>query len=560
MWDKRLRAAVGRLGNKLQVEYLSGLPTAEVLRRVRALSQGTIVFTPGYFVDGAGEVSTPRQSVERIAKASAVPVYGTVDTLLGSGIVGGYMTPYKDQAAKVGAMVVGLLKGMSLAEGASSFVARTLMIDWRQVRRWGIDERRLPANAIVAFREPTIWDKYWREISFGLAVLLLQTGLIVALLLERQSRHRAAIALEDSQKRMNLAARAAKLSVWNWDATPNRIRAAARSWLHDGAADDHGIALERVIESVYPADRATLEQAVERTLATGEDFDVEYRTVAADGRVRWIAARGRAQTGNSQRLYGVALDVTQRKLAELRSAQEHAALRHTTRISMMGQLSATIAHQLNQPLAAILGNAEVAQKMLGSAEVDLKELREICSDIVRDDYRATEVMRRLNALYRRREMKMGPVDLNELTRGTLDLLRNEFMIRYVAPVTDLAAEIPMIDGDHMQLQQVVLNLVLNAADAMTGVNGAERRLTIRTESSDTNVRLYVVDNGPGIPVEQLKTVFDAFSSAKPESLSMGLAISKSIVALHRGSITAANNREGGATFCVSFPHGQRASP
>jgi C4-dicarboxylate-specific signal transduction histidine kinase len=196
--------------------------------------------------------------------------------------------------------------------------------------------------------------------------------------------------MEESQKQMTLAASAARLSVWNWDATPSRIREAARYWRY-GGTDDHGIALERVIKSVHPADRANVEQAVEKALGTGEDFDIEYRTVKADGRVRWIAARGRAQAGNSQRLYGVALDVTKRKMAELRSAQEHAALSHMTRVSMMGQLSAAIAHQLNHPLAAILGNAEAAQKMLGRAEVDLQELREICSDIVRDDQRASEV-------------------------------------------------------------------------------------------------------------------------------------------------------------------------
>jgi ABC-type uncharacterized transport system substrate-binding protein len=160
MWDKRLRTAAERLRNNLEVEYLSRLPTAEVLRRVRALSQGSIVFTPGYSIDGAGQVSTPRQSVERIVKASAVPVYGMFDTLLGSGIVGGYMTPYRDQAVKAGAMIIASLNGMPLSEGASSFVARTLMVDWRQIRRWGIDEHLLPSGTIVSFREATVWDKY----------------------------------------------------------------------------------------------------------------------------------------------------------------------------------------------------------------------------------------------------------------------------------------------------------------------------------------------------------------------------------------------------------------
>ena len=223
LWDARVRAAVERLGNGIEVEYLSGLPTAEVLRRVAALPKGTVVFTPGYFTDGAGEVSTPRQSVERIARASAVPVYGTFDTLLGTGIVGGYVTRFEDQAKEAGAIVVRLLNGASAAEIAPASVARVPMVDWREVRRWGVDERLLPADSVVRFREPTVWDRYGLPIAIGIAVLLIQAGLITSLLVERRRRHQMASALEESQKRMNLAARAARLSLWIWDVARDRI-------------------------------------------------------------------------------------------------------------------------------------------------------------------------------------------------------------------------------------------------------------------------------------------------------------------------------------------------
>ena len=193
---------------------------------------------------------------------------------------------------------------------------------------------------------------------------------------------------------------------------------------------------------------------MKKALATGEELDVEYRFTEEDGAVRWIAARGRVEKGNGEHVLGVAVDITERKLAELRAVEDRAALRHMTRVSMLGQLSASIAHQLNQPLAAILGNAEAARKMLSRDGVDLAELREICDDIVTEDNRAAEVIRRLGALYKRGDMKMEPLDLNELIRETLDLLRAELLTRHVVPRTDLTPGLSMVDGGRVQLQQV----------------------------------------------------------------------------------------------------------
>jgi C4-dicarboxylate-specific signal transduction histidine kinase len=553
LWDSRVRAAVERVGNGLEVEYLSGLPTAEVLRRVAVLPAGTLVFTPGYFTDGAGEVSTPRQSVERIARASTVPVYGTFDTLLGTGIVGGYMTRFEDQAKEAGAIVVRLLNGAAAAEIAPASVVRVPIFDWRQIRRWGLDERLLPADTVTSFREPTAWDRYGLQIAVGIAVLLIQAGLIASLLLERRSRRRMAVALEESQKRMNLAARAARLSLWVWDVARDRIWATTYPRLRVGPADGRPIAFEDVLAMAHPADREQLDRAVRRALATGEELDVEYRITEQDGAERWIAARGRVEKGNGEHLLGVAVDITERKLAELRAVEDRAALRHMTRVSMLGQLSASIAHQLNQPLAAILGNAEAARKMLSRERVDLAELRDICDDIVTEDNRAAEVIRRLGALYKRGDMKMEPLDLNELICETLDLLRAELLTRNVVPRTDLTPGLLMVDGGRVQLQQVLLNLVLNAADAMNGIDAAARTVVIRSESVGVDVRLTVVDNGPGIAQDDLKRLFDAFWSTKPGGMGIGLAICQSIVAAHHGRITAANNAEGGATFSVTLP-------
>jgi C4-dicarboxylate-specific signal transduction histidine kinase len=350
---------------------------------------------------------------------------------------------------------------------------------------------------------------------------------------------------------MNLAARAVRLSLWIWDVSRNQVRV-AQSRPNPGDMKEQIMTFDDVVAAVHPADRDTLRRAVRRARATGEEVDVEYRIVDEDGEVRWLAARGRAEQGESERLLGVALDITERKAAELREAEGQRTLRHMTRIATVGQLSAAISHQLNQPLAAILGNAETAQKMLGREPLDIEELREICGDIVNEDHRATKVIRRLGELYKRGDVHMESIDLNQLIRETLELLDTELLIRHVMVATNLEPALPPIEGGQVQLQQVILNLVLNAADAMSALEPEARRLTIRTESSGAEVRLYVEDNGPGIPADQLKTVFDPFWTTKPGGMGMGLAICQSIVTAHRGTITAIN-AVCGAMFCVTLP-------
>jgi len=553
LWEKRLRDATGRVRLPIEPEYLVGLSTAEIRRRLGALPADSVVFTPGYYVDGSGAVSTPRRSVEAIAQASAAPVYGPLDTYLGAGVVGGYMPPYEKQAEQAGATVVRLLRGAAPSDFAAKPVASVPMFDWRQLRRWHIDERLLPSDAIVMFREPTAWDRYWREISIGAGILILQAALIAALLLEVRSRRRTALALRESHEQMNMAARAARLSFWVWDSARDKLRAITHTRQLDGSRNGRAVALGDVLETVHPLDRDDVGRAVESALATGEELDVQYRLVGLNGDVRWMAARGRVEKGNAQRLVGVALDVTDRRTAEMHAAEDRMALRHMTRVSMVGQLSAAIAHQLNQPLAAILGNAEAAEKMLERKNIDLAELKEICGDIVSENHRASEIIRRLGELYKRGDMKVEIIELNRLIRETLDLLRTELLIRHVAPIAQLAPELPRIDGGYVQLQQVVLNLVLNAADALSRVAIEQRRLVVRTEATDGAARLYVIDNGSGIAADDVKNVFDPFWSTKPGGMGIGLAICQAIVTAHHGRISVGNNAQGGATFCVTLP-------
>ena len=241
------------------------------------------------------------------------------------------------------------------------------------------------------------------------------------------------------------------------------------------------------------------------------------------------------------------------KLAEQRNE-----LAHLSRVSALGQLSASIAHELNQPLASILNNAEAARKMLARERVDLAELREICDDIVAEDHRAASVIRRLRTLFKGGDMPLQSLDVNELIQDTLALLHTELLMRHVVVVTDLAPSLPAVEGGRVQLQQVLLNLFMNAADAMEGNAVEERNLVIATDTTGADVRICVADCGPGIADADLKNIFEPFWSSKPGGMGMGLAICRSIVSVHGGSLTAGNGNDRGATFCVVLPARQAA--
>jgi len=546
------RKQLERFTQRLNTEYWTDASIDEFLRRVGQLDANDAVLYLSITRDADGHTFIPRNALERLAAVSPAPIYGPFETYIGHGIVAGSVYSYEARGRRMAELVQ---EALSAPTAPIPLVTMTssCMADANQLKRFGMAESKLPPGCDVRFRETTIWQRYRVEISILAAVLVLQAGLIAALLIERRTRQRTAVALSESQQQMSLAVNAARLSPWVWDATNGKISAPKQNPQHSHSSKEQAVTFAEVLESVHPADRENLKRAVWRAMRTGEELDAEYRLVDPDGAVRWISARGQAEGGASQRLLGVALDITERKAADLRAAYDRNALRHMSRVSMAGQLSAAIAHQLNQPLAAILGNAEVAQKMLGRDKLDVEELRAICNDIVSEDHRASEIIRRLSELYKRGDMKLERIVLNKLVHGTLDLLHTELIVRHVTPVSELAPELPAIEGGYVQLQQVVLNLVLNAADAMSEVKPDERRLTIRTEANAVDVRLYVVDNGAGIAPDHLKAVFDPFWSTKDGGMGMGLAICQSIVASHRGTITATNNAHGGATFCVSLP-------
>ena len=250
-------------------------------------------------------------------------------------------------------------------------------------------------------------------------------------------------------------------------------------------------------------------------------------------------------------LLAVALE--ERGKAELDAHEQRLQLTHLSRVAMLGELSGGIAHELNQPLTAILSNAQAAQHFIAGKEVDKKELAEILSDIISADQRAGEVIRRLRALFKKGETYRQPLDANELVREVLGIAHGDLITRAVDVSPDLAASLPLVEGDRVQLQQVMLNLMMNACDAMSSGSSDGRRLAIRTRAVDGAVRISFSDLGTGFHAEDYEKLFQPFYTTKPQGLGLGLSISRSIVAAHGGRLWGTSSPGHGATFHISLP-------
>ena len=242
-----------------------------------------------------------------------------------------------------------------------------------------------------------------------------------------------------------------------------------------------------------------------------------------------------------------------RQFAEVQARQRMAELAHVNRFSTAGELTASIAHEINQPLGSILTNAETAEAILNSPSPDIPELKDIVQDILQDDRRATEVIRRMRALLKKAPFEQKQVDINEVVQETIRFFSALAIGRNFQLVSAISPEALPVLGDRIQLQQVILNLVMNGIDAMRDTPSEYRIISIRTSRAQNFAELFVSDRGPGIPKDKSKAVFEPFYTSKPEGMGMGLSIARTIIEAHNGSIWAENRDHGGATFRIRLP-------
>jgi C4-dicarboxylate-specific signal transduction histidine kinase len=309
--------------------------------------------------------------------------------------------------------------------------------------------------------------------------------------------------------------------------------------------------IELVLQRIHPEDVALVKQTNERASQEEKDFDVEYRLLMPDGAVKHVHSVAHAvkDASGSIEFVGAVTDVTATKRTEEELYKAQADLAHVTRMTTLGELTASIAHEVNQPLAAIITNADVCLRWLDHEVPDLDEVRDCVGDMINNGRRASEIIQRLRALSRKTEAQKVALDINEAISEVMPLVQHEVRSHRASLRLDLAPTLPAVLGDRVQLQQVVINLIVNGTEAMASVTDRPRALVVRSRLDDSSrVLVAVEDSGVGIDPETANKLFNAFYTTKPGGMGMGLSICRSIIENHGGRLWASPNTRLGATF------------
>jgi signal transduction histidine kinase len=732
------RQAVRAFGDRLDVIDLTGLSLDELLRRVSALPERTIALASSFQVDAAGRRFYGVEIVGPISAAANRPLFSVFGTVLGRGIVGGSLVDFEAVGREAGELALRVLRGEPMPAGPVRSAASSMpLFDWRELRRWELEEGKLPAGSSVLFRRPTAWEQYRWQIVSTAALIAVQSALIVGLLAERRRRRRAQEGLAERLRFETLVAdisatfaslpparvdehireclrrivlflgvdrgtlwqpstdggtllathawtaegeepppatlaiaaypllwklgerdqslciddlgglppeavaerRAlARLGVKSLVAVPLRIgermlgvlafvslrgrrpwppelvqglrtlgelfanalvRKQAATALETSQAltsavltalpgetaiiDAHGVIVQ--VNEAWAALAAANSAESRAAMAVGGSYlDACRRGIATsaesasraldlvesvlqgrrkegvleysacrDQEDRWFELRAERLTRSEGGAAIMHFDITARKRAQAEASRHLEAIAHLDRVAALGELASSLAHELNQPLTAILANAQAAHRFLAAAPADLEELRECLEDIMSNDRRAGEVIRRMRQLLKQGTTERAPLQLDGLVQNVVALVSNDALLHQVSIEIVPAPALPVVYGDDVQIQQVILNLLSNAVAAAATGPPADRRVTVQTAAGEGHVELSVRDSGKGIAESDLERIFEPFFTTKQEGLGMGLTISRSIVEAHGGRIWAENDPAGGAILCMRLP-------
>jgi signal transduction histidine kinase len=612
VWKAAARAQLEGLERPISVTYLDDLPIEALAERLAALPPRAVVLLGPFGRDGAGRDIRP-QVAARVAAASPVPVYTLIENNLGTGVVGGHVVSFEAQGRRQAEIVARMLRGERAPPDESG--TNLYRFDARQLRRWGLDTRRLPAGSVVLFDEPSLWQANRGYIVAAVLLLALQTWLIVGLLVSRAQRQHAQRALADQLRfetlvsdvlatlitrptsgvdtqveralsliaadldveRVMLAERnedrqAVDIShVWERDGIPPRptsVLWAEFPWISRRVRAGHVV----VVTPRYPL---PLEAETDRrSMAALHTRSLLAVPLVVDGIVVGVLSCSTMQAGRewpAERITRIRLlaEVLATALArrraeaaanasEERFRRQREELAHALRVNTLGELSASLAHEINQPLTAIVMNARAMRRLLTHGPAEAAVATGALDNIAADAKRAGDIIDRLRALSRKEHAPQRGLDLDALIDEVIALLRQDFLGKDIVVRRVAAPNPPAISGDPIQLQQIFLNLLVNASEAIGRAERGGGEITVVTTSPVKGLtEVTIQDTGIGGEGLDLERIFDRFVSTKRSGLGMGLAISRSIAEAHHGRIYAKANPDRGLTVYVELPSEER---
>jgi PAS domain S-box-containing protein len=565
VWVGIIKKEFEPFADHVSFTWLNDLPVEGILQRTKSLPPESFILHVLMMRDANGVTHNGDEVLRRIHAVANAPINGLFQHQLGMGVTGGRLYQAEAEGVEAARIAIRILRG----EPATNFPPMIIpplppRYDWRELKKWEIDEKLLPKDSTILFRTPSVWQRHRGWLIGSVTVFFAQAVLIAALLTNLVRRRRAERSLSESETRVALAAEAARLGVWELDTTTSEM------WMSDkcrelfGLAPDAPIGRNTVGERVHPEDRATRVEAIDRAIEAGGEYEIEYRVQVPDGKVRWINGRGRRMNGadgKPTRLFGVSMDITDRKEAiSARKRAEDEARRQREQIdllgraSLLGEMTASLAHELNQPLAAIVANASAGVRFIDGGETELGALREIFYDIGSDGRRARGIIQNVRNAIKQGTSVRGRVAINSIVTNVAVMVRPDAAACSCQVQTSLTENLPLIEADPIQLQQVLVNLVTNSFHAMTETPVVDRRVEIATRLNDRgSVQITVRDYGTGVSAEMQERLFEHFYTTRSDGLGMGLAIVRSIIEVHGGQITAGNAEGGGATFDFWLP-------
>ncbi len=379
-------------------------------------------------------------------------------------------------------------------------------------------------------------------------------GRAVRYVIERTRAERASV---DAERRLQLAVEAAQIGIWDWDLKRDTV-----VWSPIQAQllgiQGRDCSFEAFDRCIHPNDRLEVHKTSRDAITSQEPFRIEYRVVWPDGTLHWLEGRGRAffdDDGKASRMMGTIVEITQRKAADEAAKTREADLAHLSRVSTMGQMASGLAHELNQPLGAILSYGGACLAQMDDTNQSLTTVKTGLEEMMNETRRAGLIVTRMREFVQKRQPKTRPVDLNQIVQRSLQLLQFDLDRHTIAADVDLVSDLPQVLADDIQIEQVLVNLICNAIEAIAENPAGPRKISVQTErQQDSNqVWVTVIDSGAGMSDQNIRQLFDPFFTTKPNGLGMGLNISRSIIESHGGRLTASANPDGGMRFRFTLP-------